>query len=88
MIKKPHILAILLIIGVGVFLATRTPFAGQDVSLQSKASHAEDLWRTSAHSHSESDAFTHWDEDGEISTRCAKSSGVRTLTDRPNRSIS
>ncbi|UCE41574.1 MAG: hypothetical protein JSV17_00865 [Candidatus Aminicenantes bacterium] len=72
MIKKPQIIAILLVMGVGVFFAASSQFAGQEVSLQSKASHAEKLWETSAHSHSEDEAFVHWDEDGEISTRCAK----------------
>lgn len=72
MIKKPQIIAILLVIGVGVFFAANSQFASQEVSLQSKASHAEELWQTSAHSHSEDEAFIHWDEDGEISTRCAK----------------
>ena len=72
MIKKPHIIAILLVIGVGVFFAASSQFAGQEVSLQSKASHAEELWRTSGHADSSAEAFIHWDEDGEISTRCAK----------------
>jgi hypothetical protein len=72
MIKKPQIIAILMIIGVGIFFAASSQFAGQEVSLQSKASHAEMLWRTSGHSHSEDEPFVHWDEDGEISTRCAK----------------
>jgi len=72
MIKKPQIIAILLVIGVGVFFAANSQFAGQEVSTQSKASHAEMLWRTSGHAHSEAEAFVHWDEDGEISTRCAK----------------
>ena len=72
MIKKPQIIAILLIFGIGIFFAANSQFAGQEVSLQSKASHAEMLWRTSGHSHSEDEAFVHWDEDGEIPTSCAK----------------
>ncbi len=72
MIKKPQIIAILLVVGVGVFFAANSQFAGQEVSLQSKASHAEMLWRTSGHADSGAEAFVHWDEDGEISTRCAK----------------
>lgn len=72
MIKKPQIFTILLVIGVGVFFAASSQFAGQEVSLQSKESHAEMLWQTSGHAHSEAEAFVHWDEDGEISTRCAK----------------
>jgi hypothetical protein len=72
MIKKPQIIAILLVIGVGAFFAVNSQFAGQEVSLQSKASHAEKLWRTSGHAHSEAEAFVHWDEDGEIPTFCAK----------------
>ena len=61
MIKKPQIIAILLIFGIGIFFAANSQFAGQEVSLQSKASHAEMLWRTSGHSHSEDEAFVHWD---------------------------
>ncbi len=72
MIKKPQIIAILLVIGVGVFFAASSQFAGQEVSVQSKASHAEMLWQTSGHAHSEDEAFVHWDEDGEIPTSCAK----------------
>lgn len=72
MIKKPQIIAILLVLGIGGFFAARTQFAGQEVSLQSKASHAEMLWMSSGHSDSGAEAFIHWDEDGEISTRCAK----------------
>ena len=72
MIKKPHIIAIFLVIGMGVFFAANSQFVEQEVSLQSKASHAEELWRTSGHSDSEAEAFIHWDEDGEIPTSCAK----------------
>jgi hypothetical protein len=72
MIKKPQIIAILLVIGVGIFFAANSQFAGQEVSIQSKAAHAEMLWRTSGHADSEAEAFVHWDEDAEISTRCAK----------------
>jgi hypothetical protein len=72
MIKKPQIIAIFLVIGMGVFFAANSQFVEQEVSLQSKASHAEELWETSGHAHSEAEAFVHWDEDGEISTRCAK----------------
>ena len=71
MLKKAHIIGILLIIGVVVFLAANTQ-SGNQVRLQSKASHAEKLWMTSGHSDSSAEAFVHWDEDGEISTRCAK----------------
>jgi hypothetical protein len=72
MIKKPHIIAIFLVVGMGVFFAANSQFVEQELTLQSKASHAEDLWRTSGHAHSEAEAFVHWDEDGEIPTRCAK----------------
>ena len=72
MIKKSQIIAILLVIGVGVFFAANSPFADQEVLLQSKASHAEELWRTSGHADSSAEAFVHWDEDGEIPTFCAK----------------
>ena len=72
MIKKPQIIAIFLVIGMGVFFAANSQFVEQEVSLQSKASHAEELWRTSGHAHSEAEAFVHWDEDGEIPTSCAK----------------
>jgi hypothetical protein len=72
MIKKPYIIAIFLVIGMGVFFAANSQFIEPEVSLQTLASHAEELWRTSGHAHSEAEAFVHWDEDGEISTRCAK----------------
>ena len=72
MIKKPQIISILLVIGVGVFFAANSQFVEQEFSIQSRASHAEDLWRTSGHAHSEAEAFVHWDEDGEIPTFCAK----------------
>ncbi len=71
MIKKPQIIAILLVIGVVALFAANSQSAGQ-VEIQSKASHAEKLWLTSGHADSSAEAFIHWDEDGEISTRCAK----------------
>lgn len=81
MIKKPQIIAIFLVIGMGVFFAANSQFVEQEVSLQSKASHAEILWRTSGHAHSEAEAFVHWDEDGEISTRCAKCHSTEGITE-------
>lgn len=71
MLKKAQITGILLIIGVVVFLTANTQ-SGNQVGLQSKASHAEKLWMTSGHSDSSAEAFVHWDEDGEIPTSCAK----------------
>ena len=71
MLKKAQIIGILLIIGVVVFLTANTQ-SGNQVGLQSKASHAEKLWMTSGHSDSSAEAFVHWDEDGEIPTSCAK----------------
>jgi hypothetical protein len=81
MIKKPYIIAIFLVIGMGVFFAANSQFIEPEVSLQSKASHAEELWRTSGHSHSEDEAFVHWDEDGEIPTSCAKCHSTQGMSE-------
>jgi hypothetical protein len=40
--------------------------------LLSKESHAEKLWKKSGHADSSAEAFTHWDEDRQIPTVCAK----------------
>ena len=72
MIKKPYIIAILFIIGMGIFFAADSQLLEQEAALQSKASHAEKLWSTSGHAQLQAEAFVHWDEDGEIPTDCAK----------------
>lgn len=71
MIKKPHILSILVVTLLAAFL-TIAAMSGDQVTIQSKKSHAEKLWNTSGHAHSEAEAFRHWDEDGEVSSRCSK----------------
>jgi hypothetical protein len=72
MIKKPHLITIFFVIGMGVFFAANSQFVEQELSLQSKASHAEELWLTSGHADSSAEAFVHWDEEGEIPFFCAK----------------
>ena len=42
------------------------------MSTQSLKSHAEKLWAASGHADATSEAFIHWDEDGEVSASCAK----------------
>jgi hypothetical protein len=71
MFKKPQIIAILLVFGVVAFL-TANARVDHQVGTLSLESHAEQLWRTSGHADSSAEAFIHWDEDGEVSTRCAK----------------
>ncbi len=44
----------------------------EESSIQSKESHARKLWETSGHADSSAEAFTHWNEEGEIPPTCAK----------------
>lgn len=44
----------------------------EKASIYSKKSHAERLWKTSGHADSTAEAFTHWNEEGQIPTYCAK----------------
>jgi hypothetical protein len=81
MSKKPYIIAIFLVIGMGVFFTVNSQLVEQEVSLQSKASHAEELWRISGHAQFEDEAFVHWDEDGAIPTRCAKCHSTEGITE-------
>ncbi|MBU4330088.1 MAG: hypothetical protein KKB53_06250 [Acidobacteria bacterium] len=71
MIKKPHILSIVLILAMAALVMA---FTSQQTVIQSKASHAEDLWETSGHADSTAEAFRHWDEDDPavVPTGCAK----------------
>jgi hypothetical protein len=70
MLKKPQIIAILFVITVFALLSA---FAGSDkIGILSKKSHAEKLWQSSGHADSAAEAFTHWDEEGEVPTFCAK----------------
>ncbi|MGD9347314.1 MAG: cytochrome c3 family protein [Candidatus Aminicenantes bacterium] len=71
MIKKPQILSILLVVFLAAFVSIAAKSDDQ-VGIQSKKSHAEKLWSTSGHADSEAEAFRHWDEDGEVSSSCAK----------------
>ncbi|MFC2166031.1 multiheme c-type cytochrome, partial [Acidobacteriota bacterium] len=71
MIKKPHLLSILVVALLAAFL-TIAAMSDDQVKIQSKKSHAEKEWSMSGHADSDSEAFRHWDEDGEVSSRCAK----------------
>jgi len=70
MLKKPKIVGILFIITVFALVAASAQ--NNKMGILSKKSHAEKLWKTSGHADSGAEAFHHWDEDGEISTSCAK----------------
>ncbi|MFP4082545.1 MAG: hypothetical protein ACLFVG_07270 [Candidatus Aminicenantes bacterium] len=72
MLKKSHLVGILFIILVFVIFSISAKFNDQAAEIQSKKSKAERLWKTSGHADSTAEAFTHWDEDGEIPTSCAK----------------
>ena len=71
MIKKPHVFSIVLILAMAALVMA---FTSQQTVIQSKASHAEDLWETSGHADSAAEAFRHWDEDDPavVPTGCAK----------------
>lgn len=71
MLKKPQIVGILFVITVFA-LVSMTVGSNDKLGILSKKSHAEKLWKTSGHAHSDAEAFRHWDEDGEIPTSCAK----------------
>ena len=71
MIKKPYIIGSLVVVAVFAFFFATTG-TSQDMSTQSLKSHAEKLWAASGHADAASEAFIHWDEDGEVSASCAK----------------
>jgi len=71
MIKKPQIVGILFVIAIFLLVSIAAKSDNQ-AGIQSKVSHAEELWESSGHAHEEAEAFRHWDEDGEIPTSCAK----------------
>jgi len=71
MLKKVQIIGVLFIVCLFGFFAVSAK-SDNGISILSKQSHAEKLWKGSGHADSSAEAFVHWDEDGEISTRCAK----------------
>ncbi len=71
MMKKAQIIGVLFIVCLFGFFTANVK-SDNEISILSKQSHAEKLWKTSGHADSSAEAFIHWDEDGEISTRCAK----------------
>ncbi|MFQ6108161.1 MAG: multiheme c-type cytochrome [Candidatus Aminicenantales bacterium] len=71
MLRKPHVISIFFIIAVFALVSAAT-ISNSKVGILSKTSHAEKLWKTSGHAEKHAEAFTHWDEDGEIPTSCAK----------------
>lgn len=71
MLKRPYLLTVLLVVfALAVFLTSAS--AGRQVKIQSKADHAQRLWAGSGHADKAAEAFTHWDEEGEVPTSCAK----------------
>ncbi len=73
MIKKPQIISIVFItVAVALFLGTTG--SNEKTRILSRASHAEELWRSSGHADATAEAFIHWDEDDppEVPSRCAK----------------
>jgi len=71
MFKKPYFLGLLAVIAISSFLLARTG-GHQVIKSQSKEDHAQRLWSTSPHAQKADEPFTHWDEEGEIPTTCAK----------------
>jgi hypothetical protein len=80
MIRRSHILtlAIVFIISALGIAAVR---AVPQVSVLSLESHSEDLWSTSGHADENAEAFTHWDEDGQIPVECAKCHSTEGFVD-------
>lgn len=70
MIKKPQIFGILFVI-VG-FALVSTALKSQNMSTQGLLDKITEEWQSSGHAASESETFRHWDEEGEVSTSCAK----------------
>ena len=75
MLRKPQIVGIMFVIAVFALIATgiKSPVTGADFEKLTKEK-ATDLWETSGHADSESEAFRHWDEDDppEVSGRCSR----------------
>lgn len=73
MFKKQQYLIILFILAIFSFLLARAN-SSSEVSLLSKKSHAEKLWKISGHANKKAEAFVHWDKDTppQIPVTCAK----------------
>lgn len=71
MIKKPQLIGILFVIIVFA-LVSASANSDNQAGIQSKKKNAEDEWKKSGHAKKGDEAFTHWDEDGEIPSYCAK----------------
>jgi hypothetical protein len=71
MLKRSYLLALLVVaFALSVFLTGAQ--VDKPTKIQSKSDHARRLWETSPHADKASEAFTHWDEEGEVPTSCAK----------------
>lgn len=76
--KKSTTLAIVVLVlavavGVlGYLLTTSKASAPQEVSAFTNVGNITSIWAASSHADSSSDAFRHWDEDGEIPVSCAQ----------------
>jgi hypothetical protein len=71
MFKRPYFLGLLAIVLVS-FLFLAKASGRQVIKPQDRADQAERLWSTSAHADKTGEPFTHWNEEGEIPTTCAK----------------
>jgi len=71
MLKRPYLLAILVVVfALSAFLTSAD--AAKQTKILSRVDHAKRLWSTSAHADKAAEAFKHWDAEGSIPTSCAK----------------
>jgi hypothetical protein len=71
MTKKRYILTILFTL-TALTVFTAAIGSKEQLNIQSLESYITSLWQTSGHADSSSEAFRHWDEEGEIPADCAK----------------
>jgi len=80
MLKRSHIITLTIVFALtalGISAVRAVPQA----STLDLADNAEDLWLTSGHADADAEAFTHWDEDGEIPVYCAKCHSTEGFVD-------
>ena len=71
MLRRTQITVILFLIIIFVLVSVVAK-SDSRVGILSKKSHAEKLWKRSGHAQAHAEAFTHWDDEGEIPASCAK----------------
>jgi hypothetical protein len=71
MFKRPYLIGLLALVFVSSLLLAKAG-GRQVIKAQDKADQAERLWMTSGHADKTAEPFTHWDEEGEIPTSCAR----------------